>query len=259
MNLLDDLSDAPISTVRDVLHNKSPGFRQITEMIEYEFFRRGSRPELPPLIEFSPAVPAHQIQKAMDDRKINLYRLSLQPIPIDFTAIPRELSAIPAWTAFVKRAEVTAREVGFANEVAAGIAGAIQELADNVVRHSEVPDSGMAGFANSNGTFEYIIADAGVGMLQSLRNAPEFASLRDDLEALPLAITPGVSRFGRGSGFGYGFRAVFLPLRAAVGKIRLRSGSAVLSVEGSSIRPDLARCSQRPHHQGVVVSVTISP
>ncbi len=70
-------------------------------------------------------------------------------------------------------------------------------LADNVLQHSQEPSTGLVAFCGCRGVFEYVVADSGIGMLASLRAAPEFRSLRDDVEALPLTITPGVSRWQR--------------------------------------------------------------
>jgi len=259
-NILDELAVAPASAFNGTLRDLGRLFAdRVGPIVEYEFFRRYNRPDLPPLAEHSDSFIASHVKKLMDGQTPEHANISLQPVSADAIAIPPALGAVPAWTAFVKRAEVSARALGFADSVAAGLAGAIRELADNVIQHSEAAVSGIAAFSQTTGTFEYIVADSGIGMLASLRRASEFRSLRDDLEALPLAVTPGVSRHGRGIGYGYGFRAVFLPLRAANGSVRLRSGGAVLQMAGIGPRPDQGTCSQRPYHQGVAVSVEISP
>lgn len=259
-HFLDELADAPPATVRSVLRDvPQVFFERVGAVVEYEFFRRNNRPELPPLADYSESAITRRIAELFANPSGGDRNLSLQATVADALAIPPLLGADPTWTAFVKRAEATARAVGFADEVAAGLAGAMHELADNIIQHSEASDSGIAAFARSGDQFEYVIGDAGIGMLTSLRKAPEFRSLRDDLEALPLAVTPGVSRLGRGTGYGYGFRAVFVPLRAVSGTIRLRSGRAVLLMTGIGARPDRGQCSQRPEHQGVVVSVEITP
>ncbi len=259
-NLLDELALAPASALPAVLRAIDPTTpTSVGVIIEYEMYRRNNRNELPPLTEHSASPIVDLIVRLLDGAADLRPSYSLQSIQADAVNIPPALGSDPAWTAFLKRAEVTAREVGFANLVAAGLAGAIAELADNVIQHSDASSTGIGAFSRSNDRFEYVVADSGIGMLASLRKAPEFQSLRDDIEALPLAITPGVSRHGRGIGFGYGYRAVFIPLRAASGSIRLRSGQAVLHVSGTGPRPDQGLCSQRPYHQGVVVSVEISP
>jgi anti-sigma regulatory factor (Ser/Thr protein kinase) len=258
-HFLDELAVAPASAVPNAVGSLSMMFAdRVGPIVEYEFFRRHGGTHLPRLSDHTQSRIAHQIVNLLDGIKPPTPNHRLQAAAADAIAIPIALGRDTAWTAFVKRLEMTAREVGFGENVAAGLAGAVHELADNVIQHSEAPSSGLVAFARSASMFEYVVADAGIGMLASLRRAPEFASLRDDLEALPLAVTPGVSRHGRGIGYGYGYRAVFLPLKAAHGVIRLRSGRAVLELVGLGPRPDQGRCSQRPHHQGVVVSVEIS-
>lgn len=259
-HFLDELAVAPASAIPDAVYSLGTMLGdRVGPIVEYEFFRRHAATHLPPLSDHTQSGIAHQVVRILDGIGLPTVNHSLQAAAADAIAIPAALGRDTAWTAFLKRAEVTARTVGFADSVAAGLAGAIHELADNVIQHSEAPGSGLAAFALAAGAFEYVVADSGIGMLASLRRAPEFRSLRDDLEALPLAVTPGVSRHGRGVGYGYGYRAVFLPLRAAHGMIRLRSGQAVLEIAGAGPRPDQGRCSQRPYHQGVVVSVEISP
>lgn len=256
---LDELAVAPLSALNGTVHLGDAFADRVGPIVEYEFFRRHTRPELPPLSAHSDSSVVRRVVGLLDGVLPLSPNLSLQQTAADAIAIPATLGRDTAWTAFVKRAEATARAVGFADSIAAGLAGAISELADNVIQHSEASNSGFAAFARSTGKFEYVVADSGIGMLASLRRAPEFRALRDDLEALPLAVTPGISRHGRGVGYGYGYRAVFLPLRAAHGTVRLRSGQAVLEIAGMGPEPDQARCSQRPHHQGVAVSVEISP
>lgn len=258
-HILDDLAVAPRDTISRIAGDIAQSVAcHIGAVVEYELQRRHSRPELPRLTEYTESPIAARIE-SLAAGTASPRVLTLQPVDQDAVLIPPRLGQDTGWTAFVKRAEVTARSIGIAEHVAAAIAGAILELADNVMQHSEAPTTGIAGFSQLNGHFEYVVADAGIGMLRSLRKAPEFQSLRDDLEALPLAITPGVSRRGRDSGYGYGFRQVFAPLRVASGAIRLRSGRAALRVAGFGVTPDQANCSQRPNHHGVVVTASIYP
>lgn len=258
-HFLDELAVAPASAIANAtaMIGAILGDR-VGPIVEYEFYRRNGGGHLPRLMDHTRSQIAHRVSRVLDGDTSSAANHSLQAVVADVIAIPDMLGRDVAWTAYLKRAEMTARAVGFADTVAAGLVGAIHELADNVVRHSDAQTPSVAAFARTESAFEYVVADAGVGMLASLQRASEFRSLRDDLEALPLAVTPGVSRHGRGVGYGYGYRAVFLPLKAAFGSVRLRSGSAVLEVVSTSTSSDQGRCSQRPHHQGVVVSVEIS-
>lgn len=259
--LVDELAEAPREAVASVLRQLPVAFfEDVCSVVEYELYRRYRRSDLPSLSEFHDASLMRGVTAIVNGAHAAVPRsLRLQPVNADVIPIPKALGRDAVWTAFVKRAEMTARAAGFPEGIAAGLAGAIQEMADNVVQHSEAPASGIAAFARIADRFEYVVGDAGIGMLASLRKAAEFRSLRDDLEALPLAVMPGVSRHGPGTGRGYGFRAVFLPLRAGHGVVRLRSGTGVLEMHGVSIQPDEGRCSQRPQHQGVVVAVQLSP
>jgi len=229
----------------------------VSAVVEYEFLRRNTRQELPVLSEHGGGLLAERIERLCAGQH-QYETLSLQATGRDAVMIPPALRDSTAWNAFIKRIDASAQQAGFGSEVSAGLAGAVAELADNVVLHSEASSSGVAAFAGGPGWFEYAVADAGVGMLESLSRAPEYRSLRDDIEALQLAVTAGVSCRGRDKGFGYGYRTVLLPLRAAQGAVRLRSGSAVLQVVGSGPGPDRVRCVQRAEHRGVVVSAKIS-
>lgn len=258
MHLLDELVTAPIGTLRTA----GPHFARLASSglgcaVEYELLRRHVRRELPPLAEHS-AAPAVVSLSTLLDGFSAPPDLGLYITTLDIVRIPDALGLDPSWTAFRKRLELSARDCGFGPTLSAGMAGAVGELADNVVRHSQSAGPRVAGFSCNPGLFEYVVGDVGIGMLASLRRAPEFRSLADDLEALPLAVTPGVSRLGRDVGYGYGYRAVFAPLSAANGTVRLRSGAAVLTMAGVGPTFDRGVCAQRPHQQGVTVTVRVS-
>ena len=68
---------------------------------------------------------------------------------------------------------------------------ALGELQDNVFEHSGRPESGVVAYAASNGAFEFVVADAGRGVLASLRENPEFAGLADSGAALRVAVLTG--------------------------------------------------------------------
>ena len=74
----------------------------------------------------------------------------------------------------------------------------------------------------------------GVGVLATLRGAPEYRGLSDHGEALRLTLTEGASRFGFQEGRGYGFRPLFAGLANRQGALRFRSGNATLRIDGTS-------------------------
>jgi len=228
----------------------------IGSIVEYEVAKRHVRTELPDLPRIANDDAVGQVRRLLNDPDVAARGTSIEARLLEFARIPQRVNTEPTWTAFLKRAERAATNVGFSADSSAGLIGAIGELVDNVLRHSESRARGIVGYhQRPDGSFEYVVSDEGVGILTSLRTAPEFAGLRDDFEALQMAVLPGVSRFGRGHARGYGFRAVFLPLQAASGSIRLRSGRAVLEVRGMGASPDEASCRQRHPFAGVTVSV----
>lgn len=83
------------------------------------------------------------------------------------------------WVGFVMRAKKAASNAGFSRQVANGITGALDEFRSNIFDHSQSPETGYAAFFGSNGVFEFIVGDFGVGTLNSLRTNPNYASLSD--------------------------------------------------------------------------------
>lgn len=261
MRFLDEISIAPPGVVVAAQAQLSRLVEEgIGAVVEYELSRRTARPELPALAVAAPGPITWELRDLLEESPlVSRSSLSLQAAPYGLMRIPPGLRDDEGWVAFVQRARASARSAGCSDLVASAIAGAIEELADNVVQHSRAQATGLACFVQKPRRFEYVVADSGIGMLASLRESPDFHSVKDDLEALPLAITPGISRQGRTSGCGYGFRAVFAPLRGASGSVRLRSGAAALEMHGSASSRDHGVCSQRPHYQGVVVAGVLAP
>ncbi len=138
------------------------------------------------------------------------------------------------WSLWSSRAEQAAMTSGFAKPVAAGIIGAMGELQDNVFRHSRRPETGLVAYASMAGTFEIVVADAGVGVLASLRECADYAQLQDAGAALKVAVEDGNSRFGRASGNGFGMGQMFRALANHDGELRFRSDDHALAVRGHS-------------------------
>ena len=69
---------------------------------------------------------------------------------------------------------------------------------------AEKPDTGLVVYAATDGAFEIVVADAGIGVLASIKTSPEYVCLQDAGAALKVAVEDGNSRFGRASGNGFG-------------------------------------------------------
>jgi hypothetical protein len=191
------------------------------------------------------------------DRPTRSNELSLDPEIVEFRRMPFETSDFraAAWTAFGKRLEFAVRGAGFSDRISAGIAGTFQEMADNAVIHSELVATAVGGYQWSKGEFEFVVADRGIGVLESLRKCPESAHLCDHGEALIAAVTQGASRFGAGTGHGNGFRQLLSSLVALGGELRFRSGDQVLAFRGGAVGGASAQLFQRPPFRGFLVSV----
>ena len=179
-----------------------------------------------------------------DSRDIGFLRTGAQP-PADTTT----------WTAFGVAAQKAAVAAGFANKVAGQLAGAILEMQSNIYEHSEAPQTGMLTFRAAPGVFEFVAADRGIGVLESLRSGIAHASLADHGTALQLTLTEGCSRFGDDIGRGMGFRPLFVGLANLRGSLRFRSGNHALAIDGAHPTLVMARLVQKPPLRGFFASI----
>lgn len=164
------------------------------------------------------------------------------------------------WDQWAKHAENAAVAAGLARGLAAGLMGALGELLDNVFEHSGRPESGVVVYAASDGAFEFVVADAGRGVLASLRENPEFAGLTDSGTALRVAASEGASRHARSTGHGYGIGLLFRALAHDAAKLRFRSGDHALRLWGDA--PSLTgqvELAQKAWLDGLAVSVRCAP
>lgn len=152
-------------------------------------------------------------------------------------------------------ARKAAEGIGFPVAAAQSLTAAIREMESNVYEHSGRAQTGIIAFQASVNGFEFIVADAGFGILKTLKEAPEFTGLNDHGRALHAALQEGVSRYGRETGHGMGFRDLFRGLSSLNADLRFRSGDHALTISGP--RPELkaAQLAQKPPFQGFLASV----
>lgn len=160
------------------------------------------------------------------------------------------------WIRFCLIVQQTAQSVGFSKGLAGQLTAALRELHSNIYEHSQAYKTGLVAFQARQGRFEFLVADRGIGILNSLRVCPDYGRLNDHGKALRLALTEGISRHGSECGRGYGFRPILIGLANLHGALRFRSGDHALLIDGQ--RPSLisAQVSQKPTIQGFLVSVT---
>lgn len=180
-----------------------------------------------------------------ETRRAGLFRLAPE-YPADDTR----------WLEFQLAAQKAAVGAGFSQPVASKFAAALGEMQSNVYEHSGAPGTGFVAFMAGAKVFEFVVADMGEGVLDSLRSCPEHAGLTDHGDALRLTLTDGVSRYGTGSNRGHGFRPLFIGLANLTSVLRFRSFDHALTIDGRS--PDLmaAKVSRKPVLRGFLASVS---
>lgn len=161
----------------------------------------------------------------------------------------------PSWRGFRRRLQDAAESTGFGKTVAQGLTGAVDEIVSNIIEHSQAPTSGLAGYHWNESEFEFVIADAGEGVLKSLQRNPTYSDLIAADEALHLALTDGVSRHGKHLSRGYGFRQLFVSLASLGARLRFRSGPYRLEIVGETPTMSHARIAPSPQFCGFLSSV----
>lgn len=159
------------------------------------------------------------------------------------------------WWMFCERMQAAAEFSQLKQGVAEQLVAAAREIMSNVFDHSEKPWTGIAAYAGTTTEFEFLIADRGIGVLNSLKSSMEYRSLRDAGEALRAALTDGASRLGALSGHGRGFRPLFKGLCDLSSSLRFRSGDHALTIVARGPRLSQARISQKVQLSGLIVSV----
>jgi hypothetical protein len=129
------------------------------------------------------------------------------------------------------------------------------EIYDNLFEHSGAVATGLVVFRSYPSSFEFAVADSGVGVLASLKTNIEYSTLRDEGEALQCALTDGESRFGRAARRGTGFSQLFKSLASLNAALRFRSGDHALLIEGKTPTLVNALTAKKPRSLGFLASV----
>ena len=159
------------------------------------------------------------------------------------------------WKEFGVEAHKAALASGFPARIVWRLMGAMGEIRDKLIEHSEAPATGVVMFRSSLGSFEFAVSDSGIGTLASLRTNSDYVHLRDEGEALQCALADGESRFGRAAGRGTGFSQLFKSLVSLNASLRFRSGDHALSVEGVSPTLVKAHVAVKPRAAGFMTAV----
>ena len=137
-----------------------------------------------------------------------------------------------AWGLYLQRfSRSLIQRANFDRIYARGLAGAFGEMAVNVVQHS-APEGlpaafGLAGYHVTDAGAAFVVVDSGRGALASLHESPRWRRLSSSEEALSAIVHEEATR-KIAYGYGDGFRQVFASLVENNGRVRLRSGDAVV-------------------------------
>lgn len=141
-----------------------------------------------------------------------------------------------SWSRFVERLAASLKRNGFPSDTHQALAGAFEEMADNVIQHSNFgtkdPANGFAAYKVGQKCLAFTIADVGIGALASLKYNPEYADTPNGRTALDLIARTRASRRS-GQGQGNGYKSLFTGLARFNGTVRLRSADGVLTLTGA--------------------------
>lgn len=140
------------------------------------------------------------------------------------------IGATATWDQWTVHAENIAKYNGLGAHVIASLLGAMVEIQDNVYEHSGAPQTGLVAYAVTSSSFEFVVADRGIGVLQTLRQNPRYADVSDAGAALKEIVKDGVSRFPSEAGRGQGFNQLFRALVGHNAELRFRSGDHTLTM-----------------------------
>ena len=160
------------------------------------------------------------------------------------------------WTSFGISAQSAATSAGFPRSIARQLVAAMGELHSNIYEHSQASNTGVVAYRANSGSFEIVVSDNGIGVLESLRSGSDHRSLRDHGEALRLTLTNGISRYGSNSNRGFGFRPLFIGLANLNGTLRFRSGDHALLIDGQNPTLSTARPAQKSALKGFFASIS---
>lgn len=150
--------------------------------------------------------------------------------------------------------DVVMRNMSVSRDVIAGLEWSINEITDNVLNHSKSVYGGFVQVSTfpKNGSVSFAIADSGVGILETLKEA--IPTLLSDSEALGEAIKAGVTRnndLGQGNGLAGTLRISTM----SGGSFSITSGKSMLHIYENDSRKRKRKDFEK--YQGTIVTAEI--
>jgi hypothetical protein len=252
--LLEDVMGLPLSE-RDAVLSQAATFR-IGPLVEYAYHEYGDADRC--LRTWSGDQTVRAFAKALDLSGVMSASAdsSLQAKQVEFFRSPRANLEYEEgrWIAFCRRLEDAGIKAGLSKGFSQGLAGTFGEMTSNILEHSESPGTGIVGYSWREREFEYVVADAGIGVFESLRKHPDYDWLVDSGQALETAVQDGESRFGHKGGRGTGFHLLLCNIADRNSYLRFRSGdhSYVLDGTHGTPRKEIRPCAP---FQGFLISI----
>ena len=158
---------------------------------------------------------------------------SLKSKEFEFIKTPETENEIDdvRWESFLNRVKSAGIKAGLEDSFSGALSATLGEMVENIILHSEKSFTGIAGYQWKNNEFEYVVADAGIGVMNSFIQNPDYKWIQDSSQALKTAIKNGETRFGKGERHGTGFN-LLLNIAKRNSYLRFRSGNHSLILNG---------------------------
>lgn len=203
------------------------------------------------------------LNRVKSNSERQLLAIKQKPRPVEFYSLrqegmhdPQSLSRLGFYL-FQERFALAAKGCGF-KTLGRVLSAVMQELVDNVAQHSEIlsnsDGNGIVGFHTETGYLSFSVIDSGCGILESLHSSPAWACLNTDEDALRAVVFQNASRKG-GLGKGEGFKELFRCLIDRNISLRIRAGSASVTIQQSKEKRE-ALFASSPNLKGLHVTLT---
>lgn len=229
---------------------------RIGPLVEYAYHHYE---DLPNCLRFRLKNPAVKLVVNAFHERV-LVDTSITARAVEFARVPQTNQGVedPNWIAFCLRFVDAGVKAGLSKNFAQALVSTLEEMSGNVLDHSRKVSSGLVGYMWRRGEFEYVVTDAGIGVLQSLRQHPDYSFVTDSGEALETALTDGESCYGRDQHRGTGFNKLMFNIAQRNSYLRFRSGDHSLSIDGTLPIP-LKRTAPCAPFEGFLISVVSKP
>ena len=257
-DLLEDVMNLPPQKYEEIVQHAV--VVRIGPLVEYAYHHYGSATKQLSQLTNNQAVNSLTNILRGSNRSRAAVDTSIKPRSIEFFKCPQTNEEVedPNWMAFCLRLMYAGMEAGLSKEFSQALTGTFGEMTGNLQEHSEEPQTGVVGYRYSTGEFEYVVADAGIGVLESLRGHSDYSWLSDSGEALETAVSSGESRHGRRQLRGFGFDRLMYNIAQRNSYLRFRSGDHSYSIDGTRPTP-LKKTQHCAHFQGFLICVISRP